>query len=416
VSIKHNTLRVVCLAAMALPMLAEAHLKAEGLQPPGVFQHQLIFPDTAKYKVLTADLHTHSVFSDGHVWPNIRVAEGLREGLDVIAITEHLEWQPHMEDLPHRDRNRAFEIARDAAEGEPITVIAGAEITRESPVGHINAVFINDANAMLKVVSHEADASIDTSNLPDWGVENEVLLNYLQTGRWPASEAVSIANQQGAFVFWNHPSYSEQSANGLPPVSEQHIEWFTSGAIQGIEVVNSSWYSPESFQLALDYDLTLIGTSDVHDLIDWDYRGNSTGHRPVTLILAESNSPEDIKAALFAKRTAVWHQQTLLGRQPELSALIEASLVIASASYKQGTSFMRVTIENRANIPFLLAPRSAQPRQHSHAAAIEVPALGSIEIEVVMDERQSPVEWQVDVMNALVAPNQPLRHRLLLSP
>ena len=29
------------------------------------------FPDTKEYLTISTDLHTHSVFSDGHVWPNI---------------------------------------------------------------------------------------------------------------------------------------------------------------------------------------------------------------------------------------------------------------------------------------------------------------------------------------------------------
>ena len=53
------------------------------------------FPDTEEYLTISSDLHTHSVFSDGHVWPNIRVAEALKDNLDSIAITEHLEYQPH---------------------------------------------------------------------------------------------------------------------------------------------------------------------------------------------------------------------------------------------------------------------------------------------------------------------------------
>lgn len=40
------------------------------------------FPDTAEYQTLVLDLHTHSVFSDGHVWPTVRVSEALRDGLD----------------------------------------------------------------------------------------------------------------------------------------------------------------------------------------------------------------------------------------------------------------------------------------------------------------------------------------------
>ena len=35
------------------------------------------FPNTKEYLTISTDLHTHSVFSDGHVWPNIRVAEAL---------------------------------------------------------------------------------------------------------------------------------------------------------------------------------------------------------------------------------------------------------------------------------------------------------------------------------------------------
>ena len=31
------------------------------------------FPDTEQYKTLVVDLHTHSTFSDGHVWPTIRI-------------------------------------------------------------------------------------------------------------------------------------------------------------------------------------------------------------------------------------------------------------------------------------------------------------------------------------------------------
>ena len=51
------------------------------------------FPDVPNYKTLLCDLHMHTVFSDGSVWPNIRVMEANKDGLDVIATTEHLEYQ-----------------------------------------------------------------------------------------------------------------------------------------------------------------------------------------------------------------------------------------------------------------------------------------------------------------------------------
>ena len=75
------------------------------------------FPDVAGYKTLVCDLHMHTVFSDGSVWPDIRVEEALRDGLDCVAVTEHLEYQPHSTDIPHPDRNRAFEVALERARG-----------------------------------------------------------------------------------------------------------------------------------------------------------------------------------------------------------------------------------------------------------------------------------------------------------
>ena len=46
-------------------------------------------PDLPGYLTLKCDLHIHTVFSDGLVWPTVRVEEAWREGLDAIAITDH---------------------------------------------------------------------------------------------------------------------------------------------------------------------------------------------------------------------------------------------------------------------------------------------------------------------------------------
>jgi len=47
-------------------------------------------PDIPGYVTLKCDFHMHTVFSDGDVWPTVRVDEALRDGLDAIAITDHL--------------------------------------------------------------------------------------------------------------------------------------------------------------------------------------------------------------------------------------------------------------------------------------------------------------------------------------
>ena len=109
------------------------------------------FPDVDGYRTLAVDLHTHSVFSDGMVWPIIRMQESERDGLALMAVTEHLEYQPRREDIPHPDRNRSYVVASEyVAEAElEVIVVNGAEITRSMPPGHVNAVFITDANALL---------------------------------------------------------------------------------------------------------------------------------------------------------------------------------------------------------------------------------------------------------------------------
>ena len=124
-----------------------------------VSERNIVFPDVEGYVTLVTDLHTHSVFSDGHVWPKIRVGEALRDGLDGLAITEHLEYQPHRADILHPDRNRAYQQAQEAAMQSDLLVIPGSEITRDMPAGHINAVFIEDANKLIKVESAPKDNS-----------------------------------------------------------------------------------------------------------------------------------------------------------------------------------------------------------------------------------------------------------------
>src|ERR1700749_1471662 len=96
-------------------------------------QHALKFPNVTGYKVMKCDLHQHTVFSDGSVWPDIRVIESLMDGLDAISLTEHLEYQPHKADIPHPDRNRSYELALKEAKDHNLLIIRGSEITRNMP-------------------------------------------------------------------------------------------------------------------------------------------------------------------------------------------------------------------------------------------------------------------------------------------
>ena len=138
-----------------------------------------------------------------------------------------------------------------------------------------------------------------------------------------------------------------------------HLEMIKNGLLEGIEIVNDTTYSNEAFQLALDHDLTILGTSDIHELIDWQYRIPSGGHRPVTLIFAREKTSESLKKALREGKTVVWFNKKLLGKEENLLPLINASLSVSSASYIQNTTIVHVVLSNNSDAPYLLQNKSS---------------------------------------------------------
>lgn len=348
------------------------------------------FPDTANYITLVADLHTHSVFSDGHVWPNVRVAEALRNGLDALAITEHLEYQPHQYLLPNRDRNSAFNEALAAATGTELIVIRGSEITRERPAGHINAVFLNDSNEILPIPEGAEDPA-SLSNAVD---------------AWPVESAVAAANAQGAFVFWNHPWWSYGDPDRRSRMTELHKSLIKKGQLHGIEIVNGNNYNEEAHQIALDYDLSFIGSSDVHNLIDWDYDIHQGDHRPITLVLAKERSAVALKEALFARRTVVYYKNLLIGRPAHLKEVLDAGLIIEDTQYHPRANLVLVTLRNMTEVQFRLRLISNQMHSlNEHADMVDVAPHGSIQLKVKPSKQIDKIQIEFEVMNALTSPN-----------
>ena len=345
------------------------------------------FPDTGDYVTLVTDLHTHSVFSDGHVWPNVRVAEGLRDGLDVLAITEHLEYQPHGLFIPNRDRNDAVGEAVQAAAGTGLLVVAGSEITRDAPHGHMNAVFITDANALWPV-----------------GDRSGRELSAFRSD-WTPEKAVAEANAQGAFVFWNHPWAFTATPGLRTELADVHRALIDQGQLHGIEIVNGQTYNEEAHRIAVEHDLTFIGTSDVHNLVDWDYDIAAGGHRPVTLVLATERSADAIKEALFAQRTVVWFNDLLIGHDAPLAALLKAGLTMERA-VREGVGVVGVTLRNTMDAPLRLRHLSTDAQSlHRRADLVDVPPQGVAELLVKPAAASDEVALTFEVLNALTAPN-----------
>ena len=76
-----------------------------------------------------------------------------------------------------------------------------------------------------------------------------------------------------------------------------------------------------------------MGTSDIHGIIDWQFKTALGGHRPVTLVFATEKTTKSIKKALFSGRTAVWYKDNLIGKYERLLPLLKESLTIDEPRY-----------------------------------------------------------------------------------
>ncbi|MCF8224645.1 MAG: histidinol-phosphatase [Bacteroidales bacterium] len=249
-------------------------------------------PDIQGYHTLICDFHLHTVFSDGLVWPTIRVDEAWMEGLDAIAITDHLEYLPHKDDIK-TDHNRAWKIARDYASDKHVIVIAGTEITKGMPPGHLNALFIKDATAILN---------------DDFKI------------------AVKTAAGQGAFIMWNHPGWKVQQPETMKWWDE-HTFLHENGWLHGIEVVNYGEFYPRAVDWAKEKNLTILGNSDHHGPFYNNFM-NTADHRPSTLVFATEKSEGGIREALFNGRTAVYNGNDIIGKESMLKSLAMESIKI----------------------------------------------------------------------------------------
>ena len=368
------------------------------------------FPNTEKYKVIVADLHTHSVFSDGAVWPNVRVEEAVRDGIDLLAITEHLEYQPHIDDIPHPDRNRSFDIAEDIAKNKDLTVINGAEITRMFPPGHINAIFIEDANKLIYLDEAKiSEAKEILKEVPEESLTNYEDLSWLEDAAlaslWPVKSALIEARNQNAFTFWNHPAWSSEEFIGQPMLREIHKEFFRDNLLHGIEVANGDGYSEEAFRIALEYGLTVLGTSDVHGLIDWDYPSSIGAHRPVTLILSESNSIDAIKSSLFSGKTVVWFKNNLIGLEDNILELTNSYLKAKKVEILENSDIARVEIENVSDVRFIIQVLD-QSSVVNESNIIEIAPNEKTVLQI--DNGIDKGSLDVKILNAFIAPNKNL--------
>ncbi len=323
-------------------------------------RREVQFPDLPEYQTLVCDLHMHTVFSDGSVWPQVRVAEAWRQGLDAIAITDHIEYQPHKDDVPTR-HGRSNELAAGAARQANLLFPKGAEITRDTPPGHFNAIFLEDI------------AAIDT---PDF------------------VEAVKRANEQGAFVFWNHQGWKGEEAGRW---LEVHTTLYENGWLHGMEVCNGDSYYPNAHQWCLDKNLTMMGNTDIHapDLLT---RSAPDNHRTLTLVFVKERTVDGLKEALRQRRTAVWFNDQIIGRQEWLDPLLAGCIAIAKPHLRSKDAVW-VEMRNTSDVDVKLKRTG-----NVGPAELTLPAQSTSLVKIGTSKPEEPIELAYEATNFLIAP------------
>jgi 3',5'-nucleoside bisphosphate phosphatase len=162
----------------------------------------------------------------------------------------------------------------------------------------------------------------------------------------------------------------------------------------------------------------MMGNSDAHDPIGFDY-GNTPGERrPVTLVFATTRSPEAIKEALFARRTVVLSQGRLIGEPDYLKGLFQGSLEIVNPEIRiRGKGGAVVQIRNKAPVDFECRLSPKLPECDVPAKLTLVSGKVSLlEVRCVSDRVQGEQEIAVPcrVLNLLAQPNKGLSTSLRL--
>ena len=312
-------------------------------------RREIILPEVNGFTVYKADLHTHSIFSDGSVTPEFRVEEAWLEGLDVLAITEHLEYRPYEQKMVNflndllpegtkatntniigsgktdaegikSDLNYPVRLAEAAAKGYGLTIIPGIEVTRTpETIGHFNALFTTDNNTI-----HDEDPF----------------------------QAFRNAHAQGALVMNNHPGWRRKNLD----MSEPERKAYAEKLIDGVEVMNGGEFYPTVIDYAIKQGVFIASNTDIHGSSAEEYFVTTEGAvmRNMTFIFAKDKSLPSLKEALKARRTLAYSFGTIAGEESLLKEFFKASITAKVVYTNPSNGSRTVSLTNNSSIPYTI--------------------------------------------------------------
>lgn len=301
---------------------------------------EIIIPNVEGYKVYKADLHIHTLYSDGHVLPELRVREAWADGLDIIAITDHFENRKYANDMlsflkghvpegeKHErgvvsdkiDYNLPHNSSVSAAKRQNIMLIRGIELSRNpSEYGHFNCLFTTDNNTI-----NDEDPEV----------------------------AIRNARAQGAIIMHNHPGWRRKSLD--THAFEDRI--YSEGLIDGIEVMNNGEFYPKAIDRAKELGFFISSNTDIHGTIAEVYQGQI---RNFTMIMANELTDEAIREALLDHRTVAYSYGTIAGEEKWLKPLFEACVEVeVLRTNEDGSQVVRLV--NKSSLLFVLKTKGGR--------------------------------------------------------
>jgi predicted metal-dependent phosphoesterase TrpH len=351
-----------------------------------------ILPSIDGLNCYTADLHVHTIFSDGELAPEERVKEAWIDGLDIMAITDHIETRRHertwlkflkgyspdkkgFEQINTRcsrgvhadergivsDLNLSVELARKAAANYPeLTIIKGTEISREPEhFGHYCALFTKDNN----IIYSRDDA-----------------------------QAIRNARAQGALITHNHPGWERLSTN----YTEFEKKIYAEGLIDGIEVTNGKDFYPEIVRRAIDKKLYMVSATDIHATTASIF-GKQNFYRDMTLIFAKDKSEQSLRKALLSQKTLGYCGGYIIGEESLLKKFFLASVTVKAAG--DSSKGEKICISNNSSFDYTLK-HNGRVWQLPAFQTISIPLFGkeplfSVENMIHVDEKHPVVELKV---------------------
>jgi len=183
--------------------------------------------------------------------------------------------------------------------------------------------------------------------------------------------------------------------------------------LHGIEVVNGRDYYPEAHRWAIEKKLAMLSNSDIHAPLNLDYHVHDGDHRPLTLVFATARTSTAIKEALFARRTAVYSGEKLIGDEQFLKPIFERSIRFnRTAVTLRGKDREYLQISNTSDLTFELE-RAGEIEDMQTPKTIVLAAGKTVLLELRGNSTTSDTTKRLTlnyrVKNLLIAPNEPLR-------